>query len=107
VNSTHTAFTVYRHFLCVISAHCAAVVCYSSQNNVGRDCENYNSIRRTVAEVHLSCNSFISPRTRIGLSAICHDDPRVASAFPPRLFHLVLPCIEIIFRLGVVFFLIT
>ena len=29
---------------------------------------------------HLSCNSFISARKRIGLSAMCHDDPRVASA---------------------------
>ena len=26
---------------------------------------------------HLSCNFFISPRKRIGLSAMCHDDPRV------------------------------
>ena len=29
---------------------------------------------------HLSCDSFISVRKRIGISAMCHDDPRVASA---------------------------
>ena len=52
-HSIHTALSVYRYILCVISAHCAAVVCASSQNNGGRDFENYNAIRWTVAEVFL------------------------------------------------------
>ena len=57
-HSTNTALPVYRHILCVISAHCAAVVCASSQNNGGRDFENYNAIRRTVAEA-LLCSPFV------------------------------------------------
>jgi len=55
-HSTHTAIPVYRHTVCVISAHCAAVVCASSENNGGREFENYNAIRRTVAEVLPDCH---------------------------------------------------
>ena len=57
LHSTHTARPVYRHTVCVISAHCAAVVC-ASENNGGRDFENYNTIRRTVAEV-LLCSPIV------------------------------------------------
>ena len=57
-HSTNTALPVYRHTVCVISVHCAAVVCASSENNGGRDFENYNAIRRTVAEV-LLCSPIV------------------------------------------------
>jgi len=58
-HSPHTALPVYRHILCDIRAHCAAVVCASSQNNGGKDFENYNAIRRAVAEVLLCSPIFI------------------------------------------------
>ena len=83
LHSTHTALPVYRHTVCVISAHCAAVVCASSMKIMVEE------ISKTITqyEERLRRCSY-APRLSYGRRMLAEDGG------PNAMFFTVLFCDE-------------